>query len=264
MSFTVVWNVAWQEGHSILEEAASSHVDDRKENGCSEPYDSMMHVLAPSFLRSLSNEDGRKIIQIDSIVTKTRLLNAIVCSNRYVSVSDLVASRTPKHEIITISLKEIDIKILNLFHILSLLSLSCVWYFLPEVNTKNPTVSNLTLSYYICIRVSLTSRDIASSALKMQVANYFETWVFLYQTTRRHAPEDSKLHIHRCDNLKSHTISWLGKHVSKCNIFTWIEFLVPGTIRDSPVKFFRLIPYRRFEHCTGGERRRKVTNSFFI
>jgi hypothetical protein len=83
----------------------------------------------------------------------------------------------------------------------------------------------VSLNWRFPIRILLASRDRVSSTLKTEAANYSDTWTPFYQTTRLHNPEDCKLHIHCRDNLNSHTMSWLGKHVLKCNIFTWIALL---------------------------------------
>jgi hypothetical protein len=44
-------------------------------------------------------------------------------------------------------------------------------------------------------------------ALMMETVRNSETSVNFYVSTRRYIPEDSKLHIRRRENLKSHTIS---------------------------------------------------------
>jgi hypothetical protein len=44
-------------------------------------------------------------------------------------------------------------------------------------------------------------------ALMMEVARTSETLINFYQTTRRYNPEDSHLHTHRRENLKSYVIS---------------------------------------------------------
>jgi hypothetical protein len=41
-------------------------------------------------------------------------------------------------------------------------------------------------------------------ALMMETARTSETLVNFYQTTRRYNPEDSQLHTHRRENLKSY------------------------------------------------------------
>jgi hypothetical protein len=41
-------------------------------------------------------------------------------------------------------------------------------------------------------------------ALMMEAASTSETTVNFYQTTRRNNPEDSHLHTHRRENVKSH------------------------------------------------------------
>ena len=40
-----------------------------------------------------------------------------------------------------------------------------------------------------------------TSNVKMDAAGFRNTSAHLYQTTRRHATEDTYLHSHRCDNL---------------------------------------------------------------
>jgi hypothetical protein len=45
-----------------------------------------------------------------------------------------------------------------------------------------------------------------SSTLKMEVTCSFETSVDFQRTTRRYIPEDSTLHNHLCENLKSHIL----------------------------------------------------------
>jgi hypothetical protein len=41
-------------------------------------------------------------------------------------------------------------------------------------------------------------------ALMMEAVSTSETSVSIHQTTRRNIPENSHLHIRRCENLKSH------------------------------------------------------------
>jgi hypothetical protein len=43
-------------------------------------------------------------------------------------------------------------------------------------------------------------------ALMTEAANTFKTSVNIYQTTQRSIPDDSRLHIHRRENLKSDII----------------------------------------------------------
>jgi hypothetical protein len=43
-------------------------------------------------------------------------------------------------------------------------------------------------------------------ALMMEAASTSETLVNFYQTTRRNNPDDSHLHTHRRENLKSHVL----------------------------------------------------------
>jgi hypothetical protein len=45
-----------------------------------------------------------------------------------------------------------------------------------------------------------------------------ETSVNFYQTTRRSNPEDSHLHIHRRENLKSHRITYIVKFMEIINM----------------------------------------------
>jgi hypothetical protein len=42
-----------------------------------------------------------------------------------------------------------------------------------------------------------------SSTLKMEAKCFSETLVDFQRTTRRYIPEDSSLHTHRCENLKT-------------------------------------------------------------
>jgi hypothetical protein len=46
-----------------------------------------------------------------------------------------------------------------------------------------------------------------SSTLKMEAICSFETSVEFQRTTRRYIPEDSTLHNHRCETLKSYTVN---------------------------------------------------------
>jgi hypothetical protein len=46
-------------------------------------------------------------------------------------------------------------------------------------------------------------------ALMMEAARTSETLVNFYQTTRRYNPEDSHLHTHRRENLKSYVVMFL-------------------------------------------------------
>jgi hypothetical protein len=45
-----------------------------------------------------------------------------------------------------------------------------------------------------------------SSTLKEEAVCSFATLVYLCRTTRRHIPEESVLHSHRCENLGSNLI----------------------------------------------------------
>jgi hypothetical protein len=42
----------------------------------------------------------------------------------------------------------------------------------------------------------------------MEAASTSETLVNFYQTTRRYNPEDSHIHIHRRENLKSYSVKF--------------------------------------------------------
>jgi hypothetical protein len=50
----------------------------------------------------------------------------------------------------------------------------------------------------------LVSCSAYSSTLNTGAISYSEMLVDFQQTTRRYIPEDSALHNHRCDNLKSY------------------------------------------------------------
>jgi hypothetical protein len=50
-------------------------------------------------------------------------------------------------------------------------------------------------------------------ALMMEAARTSETLVNFYQTTRRYNPEDSHLHTHRRENLKSYLESVIGFNI---------------------------------------------------
>jgi hypothetical protein len=58
-----------------------------------------------------------------------------------------------------------------------------------------------------------------SIALMMEAARTSETLVNIYQITRCYNPEDSNLHTHRCENLKS--------YFSLCN-FLYSNFISPS------------------------------------
>jgi hypothetical protein len=50
-------------------------------------------------------------------------------------------------------------------------------------------------------------REMAPIALMMEAVQTLETFVNSYQSTRRYSPEDSRLHRHRHENLKSCLVS---------------------------------------------------------
>jgi hypothetical protein len=54
------------------------------------------------------------------------------------------------------------------------------------------------------------------STLKMEVICSSETSVATQQTTRHHIPEDDTLHNHRCENLKSHVVSYRRFGGTRC------------------------------------------------
>jgi hypothetical protein len=54
-------------------------------------------------------------------------------------------------------------------------------------------------------------------ALMMEAARTSETLVNFYQTTRRYNPEDSHLHTHRRENLKSYVKRSVSIHVQFFN-----------------------------------------------
>jgi hypothetical protein len=57
----------------------------------------------------------------------------------------------------------------------------------------------------------------------MEAASASETSVNFYQTTRRSTPQDSHLHIHRHENLKSYKLGsiWKDVTVNHKGIFFW-------------------------------------------
>jgi hypothetical protein len=60
------------------------------------------------------------------------------------------------------------------------------------------------MSLCLPLAFTLVSCSAYSSNLKMEVICSSETWVDCERTTRRYIPEDSTLHNHRCENLKSY------------------------------------------------------------
>jgi hypothetical protein len=52
----------------------------------------------------------------------------------------------------------------------------------------------------------LAASTIRVITLMMEAASTSETSVNFYQTTRRNIPEDSHLHTHRRENIKSHHV----------------------------------------------------------
>jgi hypothetical protein len=54
------------------------------------------------------------------------------------------------------------------------------------------------------MKMAVFSVDESLIALMMEAAKTSETLVNFYQTTRRYNPEDSHLHTHRRENLKSY------------------------------------------------------------
>jgi hypothetical protein len=53
-----------------------------------------------------------------------------------------------------------------------------------------------------------TVRSLPTSSVESAVSSLrvLKMEAKIYKTTQRYIPEDSKLHIHRCENIKSHVI----------------------------------------------------------
>jgi hypothetical protein len=69
-------------------------------------------------------------------------------------------------------------------------------------------------------------------ALMMEAAGTSETLVNFYQTTRRYNPEDSHLHTHRRENLKSYS----------CTKFARLILSPSSDLDRSYFKFFTSVP----------------------
>jgi hypothetical protein len=63
----------------------------------------------------------------------------------------------------------------------------------------------------------------ASITLMMETVSTSETYVNLYQATRRDIPNDSQLHIRCRENLKSHDLHLNDKLVGIKRLFYWEE-----------------------------------------
>jgi hypothetical protein len=70
-------------------------------------------------------------------------------------------------------------------------------------------------------------------ALMMEAARTSETLVNLYQTTRCYNPEDSHLHTHRRENLKSYRLSSLTLLITWGRVL-FKEVIVFNLIEKSP------------------------------
>jgi hypothetical protein len=69
---------------------------------------------------------------------------------------------------------------------------------------RDVTLCSLTIQRKL-LSPSLGRREHSvSSILKMETADSTETSVPFYQISSCHTPDDSNLHIHSCENLKSH------------------------------------------------------------
>jgi hypothetical protein len=69
------------------------------------------------------------------------------------------------------------------------------------------------------------------SALKMEAICFSETSVHIQRTTRRYIPDDSTLHSHRCENLKSHFCTFFPQKSHHSSL------LLPGAHRAGVVTF---------------------------
>jgi hypothetical protein len=78
----------------------------------------------------------------------------------------------------------------------------CHWPTSSLIVTHSPLVSPVHLDSYITCSPSARGSLIA---LMMEAVLTSETSVNIYLTTRQYIPEDSKLHKHRRENLKSRT-----------------------------------------------------------
>jgi hypothetical protein len=67
----------------------------------------------------------------------------------------------------------------------------------------------------------------------MEAARTSETLVNFYQTTRRYNPEDSRLHTHRRENLKSYTSKLLYLQYEKLTLSCGLK--IEETLHSSKV-----------------------------
>jgi hypothetical protein len=67
--------------------------------------------------------------------------------------------------------------------------------------------------------------ELISSTLRMEAICSSETSVETQRTTRRYTPEDDTLHNHRCENIKSYSITDLFSSIclKKIKYFTELE-----------------------------------------
>jgi hypothetical protein len=92
-------------------------------------------------------------------------------------------------------------------------------------------------------------------ALMMEAARSSETSLSFYQTTRRYNPEDSHLHTHRRENLKSYKVRiiqclFFALHQFSCVIVPccYVRFEAFAAVRMM-MFFWVLAPYRLVGRC---------------
>jgi hypothetical protein len=70
---------------------------------------------------------------------------------------------------------------------------------------------HLYVRFITGVKAKLVSCLACSSTLKMEVTCFSEMSVDFQRTTRRYIPEDRILYNHRCENLKSYSVSFSVK-----------------------------------------------------